>query len=353
MKVLISIDHMGLGGTQRVTLTLIQWLQQQCNAEVMLLIVNKTPVDAFLYDLTGVDYVQLPLGYINKITKIKNLINEYSPDVFLSMGVPNLLYDTPGCLFTRVKHIVSERNSPSHFAGKWITKTMSRFFMRLADGYVFQTNEARNFYSCSKKKYSVVIPNPLFDTYTENLPKDFMSRRLIVTTGRLNRQKNHPLLFEAFAKVVAKYPDYRLVVYGEGRERSYDEEYIKNLGISDKVSLPGSTQSVKDALYASSIYILSSDFEGMPNSLMEAMAVGLPCISTDCPCGGPHELINDGINGLLVPVGDVDSLTNAILSLIETPCKAEFISKNALNIRNTHSKETICRKWFDFFRSVI
>ena len=99
--------------------------------------------------------------------------------------------------------------------------------------------------------------------------------------------------------------------------------------------------------------MLCSDFEGMPNALMEAMALGLPCISTDCPCGGPRELIRNGVNGILVPVGDNEALKTAILHLVNQPAELrEEMQNMAFRIRETHSLESICQSWYKYFSEV-
>jgi glycosyltransferase involved in cell wall biosynthesis len=221
------------------------------------------------------------------------------------MGVPGALFDVPACVGLGIKHIISERNDPAHFGGSTITRIVSRLLMRKANGFVFQTKDAQAFYGGEIAKHSVIIPNPLFigDDYPDT---QYVGEReeTIVTTGRLNKQKNHPLLIRAFKRIAVEFPEYKLIIYGEGPERQNDEALISELGLQERVLLPGTINDVPAKIYKSSLYVLSSDFEGMPNALMEAMALGLPCISTDCPCGGPRELIYKGYIGMLVPVDD-------------------------------------------------
>ena len=159
-------------------------------------------------------------------------------------------------------------------------------------------------------------------------------------------------MIEAFAEVHQRHPEYRLVIYGEGPERKLLEELVKRLGLQELCQLPGATNEVLEKIYSVSLFVLPSDFEGMPNALMEAMSLGLPCISTDCPCGGPRELIRDGENGLLVPVGDKAALVTAMEKLINDRDMALRMSKKALEIRNTHSMDAICKRWLEFFRDV-
>lgn len=130
-----------------------------------------------------------------------------------------------------------------------------------------------------------IIPNAInkeFITAEYSGPRN----KQIVSSGRLTEQKNHALLIKAFAGITAKYPAYKLVIYGDGPLRKDLELLASNLGIADKVSFPGYTTEIRKKIERSSLFVLSSDFEGMPNALMEAMALGVPCISTDCKGGG-------------------------------------------------------------------
>lgn len=354
MKITFIIDHMSIGGAQRVCYNLITWLQSNTSEEVSLLIYRKLSIGDVYYDLSHITHYFLDKGTFGKIRSIHRFLKKIGSDVVISFGVPNAMYDVIGNLGLNTKHIVCERNDPSHFRGKYITRILSRQLMKKADGFVFQTKEAQKFYGGNIAKRSVIIPNPLF--ISEQSPKaiyDGVREREIVSAGRLNKQKNHALLIRAFANIVEKYPDYRLIIYGEGPERKNDETLIQSLSLIDKVRLPGAINDVPNAIYKSSIFVLSSDFEGMPNALMEAMAMGLPCVSTDCPCGGSKELIENTVNGLLFPVGDEESLVNSIIYLIENPDIAKKLGNKAFEIREKMNLDILSRKWYDFFVQIV
>ena len=116
--------------------------------------------------------------------------------------------------------------------------------------------------------------------------------------GFLNK-KNQKILIEAFSKIEGAYPEYELIIYGEGSLRETLEKQVRDLGIEQKVKLPGNDANVLEKIRDAGIFVLSSNYEGMPNALIEAMALGIPSISTDCPCGGPKTLVQPYINGLL------------------------------------------------------
>ena len=123
------------------------------------------------------------------------------------------------------------------------------------------------------------------------------------------------LLIKAFAEV-KDYTDDNLIIYGEGPERNELELFVQKNGLDNRVFLPGLINDVADKIYSAKLFVLSSNYEGSPNALMEAMALGVPCISTDCPCGGPHMLITDGINGFLVPTNNIESLSSTLSRVI-------------------------------------
>lgn len=353
MKIAFSIPHMSLGGAQRVCYNLIIWLQNNTDSEIFLIIYSSNITGGVDFDLSAINHVYVDGNFQTRIKKERKVLKEFNPDVLVSFGVPNAIFDIPASNGLGMKRVVCERNDPAHFGGSNITKLLSRTLMRCADAYVFQTRDAQLFYGGNMAKHSVVIPNPLFNT--EHMPSHFIGEdreKTIVTAGRLNKQKNHPLLLRAFKNVHEKHPDYRLVIYGEGPERYHDEQLIKELSLRESVSLPGATTNVYEKLYKKAMFVLSSDFEGMPNALMEAMALGLPCISTDCPCGGPRDLIINGNNGLLVPVGDEKKMTDAMLTIIENEEVANSISTLARKVRNSYSMDIIAKKWLRFLENL-
>ena len=344
---------MTLGGAQRVCYNLINWIQRNTEAKVHLVICTKDVTGEVTFDLSLFSHSYLPRGTVNIIFSLRKEIKKHNTDVLLTMGVPSAVYSVPASIGLGIKHVISERNDPAHFAGSKLTKILSRLLMRRADGYVFQTKEAQAYYGGKIEKNSVIIPNPLFIKVNScDIENRDNREKIIVTTGRLNRQKNHPLLIKAFKQVHEKHPDYRLVIYGEGPERENGEALIKQLGLEKMVLLPGAINNVPEVLCQASLYVLSSNFEGMPNALMEAMALGLSCISTDCPCGGPRELIHNGENGILVPVGDKNALVKAILYMIEHPEKAKAMGGEAAKIRETHASNRICQQWYNYFQEI-
>lgn len=239
--------------------------------------------------------------------------------------------------------IISERNDPAQQDSRKLIKHLRNILYGLADVLVCQTPEAKAYFPEFVQKKAVVIPNPI----KEGLPKPFNGKRkkIIVNFGRLEKQKNLPLLIEAFALLYKEYPDYRLFLYGDGSAKKSIEALIAEKKLQDCVTLHGSTPDIHTKILDCAMYVSSSDYEGLSNSMLEAMALGLPCVVTDCPCGGAKMMIRSYENGILVPVKDVQSMYEAMKYLIENPKQAAYISHNATKIRMDLAAEKIASQW--------
>ncbi len=346
-KIAIVCGTLNRGGAERVTLHLATWFATQGHDVHIITAAQgcneyEVPAGISRHVLTkGESGMKTPW---RAIRKMRQLLVENEVKSVIIMDVPTCIYAVPGSLGRGRRLIVSERSAPRHFAGKKLVRMVARGLMRLCHGYVFQTHEAQEFYVGKVKGDMAVIGNPLS---VDNLPAPFLGTRAktIVSVGRLNPPKNHALLLRAFAGLAPDYPEHKLIIYGEGDLRSEMENTIHNLGLTGRVELPGNDPNVLDKIHDASLFVLSSSFEGMPNALIEAMALGLPCVSTDCPCGGPRELIRDGENGLLTPVNDRDALERAMRQVLEDEPFAKRIGEQAVAIRNALKIENIGPQW--------
>ena len=167
----------------------------------------------------------------------------------------------------------------------------------------------------------------------------------MVTFCRLERQKNLPMLVRAFARFHEACPDYELEIYGNGKERAALVSLIDDLGLSGIAKICEGRPDVHDVVRDAAMFALSSDYEGLSNSMLEAMAIGLPVICTDCPCGGARMVIEDGENGLLVPVGDEEALVDAMVRMASSPALTVMLSHNAAVLRERLSASKICSEW--------
>lgn len=325
MKILFYINVLSSGGAERVVSNLANKLAE--NDEVIVVNSFKTENE---YNLTPkIKHIYLDnrhdKSFIKKniylIGKLRAILKKERPNVAISfMAEPNfrLLISS---FFLKTKTIISIRNDPNKEYPNILFRFLAKTLFLKADGIVFQTLDARNFFQKSIQRKSVIIYNPVKESFYRN-PNN-KTRRNIVAVGRLSMQKNHFLLINAFAKV-SKHIQENLYIYGEGDMRKQLQDRINDLNLNDRVFLQGNVSDLNEILSNYKLYVLSSDFEGMPNSLMEAMASGLPCISTDCPCGGPKELLPIDC---LTPVNDIEKLSNKIIEFINDNERLIYLGK--------------------------
>ena len=247
------------------------------------------------------------------------------------------------------KVIISERADPNRLMKKRYGKPFIEKYYTRADAAVFQTEDAKSVYPEAISKKGTVIFNPLKD----NLPQPYHGERNknITTFCRISNQKNLPLLVEAFSQVHSKHPEYTLRIIGdapneEGREvlQAIDQQLDK-LNLKESVKLEPFMKNVHEAVIKDCMYVNSSDYEGISNAMLEAMAIGMPVVCTDCPIGGAKATINNGENGLLVPIQNAEALANAMNRLIEDKELADKLSHNASQIRDELSLDKITEKW--------
>lgn len=241
------------------------------------------------------------------------------------------------------KLIVSERNDPKKMGGKFPTSALRNFLYRFCDTLVCQTPDAKAYFPKYIQKKSVIIANPI----KENLPEVFIGERdkRIVNFCRLEKQKNLPLLIDAFERFLETHEGYTLHIYGDGREKSNLEEYINNKNLSEKVFLNPAISNIHDAVRDAAMFVSSSDYEGLSNSMLEAMAIGLPTVCTDCPCGGAKMVIENRENGLLTPVGNVTALSDAMCEVADNISLRNKISSEAVKVKERLSVKKILEEW--------
>lgn len=327
------------GGQERVTANLANSLSDDPNISVVVITATKSDNEYILSEKVK-RYSILENKLLSDSKKLRAILNTNDVDVVIGMGIYANFLCCMSNFFLKTRVIISERNDPAHDRLSLKSKIFRFVFYRFADGYIFQTEGARAFYSKKIQEKGVIIPNPL----KEDIPyKSNVCNKEIVAVGRLSPQKNYSNLINAFAEISKRHPEYVLRIFGTGELEENLKNLCRELKISDKVVFEGFCTDVHEKIKDSDIFVLSSDFEGMPNSLMEAMAMGFPVISTDCPSGGPKSLIKNEENGLLIPVNDSNQLVDALNYLIEDESFKKKIGKNAIIIRNLYSQDNISK----------
>lgn len=277
-------------------------------------------------------------------------INEQPDVIFSYLGKCNLMTVAT----TRGLHIptaVGVVATPSEEYYTSILRFLAKWLFRYADAVVLQTKASKEFFPKAVLKKSLILRNPMTPEFDIERYQGERTKE-IVSVGRIDENKNQALIVDAFAGIADKYPDYKLVLYGDGDLRQTLLEKVDELGLSDRIFLPGRVNNVAEKIKKASVFVLSSNSEGSPNALIEAMMLGLPVISTDCPCGGPAELIVDGVNGLLVPVGDVLKMQDALQKTISNLQFAEQIGSAAADTRAIYSPEKIMKEWETLFKKL-
>lgn len=287
---------------------------------------------------------------LSRIRVLRRLIKRERPAALISFMAEANFRAILACALTKTKCIVSVRNDPNvEYAGR-LGRIVGKYLLPFADGCVFQTEEAKLWFSQRLQKKSAVMMNQVdelfFDTERAAEPKG------IVTTGRLNPQKNQAMLIRAYARIAGLVED-ELYIYGAGELQKELLALIGSLGLGGRVHLPGASDNVPGILSGAKLFVLCSDYEGMPNSLLEALAVGLPCISTDCPCGGPAMLIEQGKNGVLIPVGDEKALAARMLWLIREEKIARRMADEAKKRAESFRPDEIFARWQGYVETVI
>jgi len=196
----------------------------------------------------------------------------------------------------------------------------------------------------ARRGCAVVIPNANTIVPAARKPSVTAGRHRAIAMGRLVPQKGFDLLIEAFASLAATHPAWDLVIWGEGPERPALEALVGHYGLEGRVSLPGFSHQVAEEYATAELFVLSSRYEGFALVLLEAMASGLPCVAFDCP-SGPGELIDDEVNGILVPVGDVGGLADAMNRLMGAPAERDRFGRTAVAVRDQFSAARIMSEW--------
>ena len=354
-KIILYIDNMNRGGAQRVMSNLADYFAGKGEKVIL---VNDYPADGkrSTYEISNpVERVYLRNSYtkdpiansLGRATKLRSLIKREAPDVVLSfLGGPNIRM-LVAAVGLKVKKIVSVRNDPNkEYGTNPLKKAFVRKLFARADGCVFQTEDAAQYFSPKARAKSVIIYNPVAESFLGvNRAEDSKN---IITVGRMSPQKNHLLLINAFAEIADEFPDERLIIYGDGPLREVLKKRVKELRLEERVLMPGNILNVEEALSKAKAFVLSSDYEGMPNALMEAMAAGVPCISTDCPCGGPRMLIQNEVQGMLVPCRAKEALANALRKVISDIEYQRMASKAAKKRAADFMPDKVFEQWNEF-----
>lgn len=285
-----------------------------------------------------------------RISGLRKILKEIEPDVSISFMRENNFRLLLAAIGVTTKTIVSVRNDPAREYRSRFSKIMAAILYRKADGTVFQTEDAKLFFPRHIQEKSKIIFNQVDKGFYQ---QNNTAGEYIIASGRLSDQKNYPMLLNAFVKVHQKYPEQKLLIYGEGVLREELENMSRVLGIDKAVRFMGFSQNMAENYKNAKFLVMTSYYEGLPNVLLEALASSVPVISTDCPCGGPKMIVEEGVNGFLVPVGDSDLLAEKMCRLLEDrECLREMKKRAFLSAQEYTSDKIFCQ-WRNYIHSVL
>jgi glycosyltransferase involved in cell wall biosynthesis len=347
-KILFIVHKMTYGGAQKIMAFLANGLSSDGYNIYLLTYEDMTLGQALA---PGVKHLGLSfsppsiyaLRRVLQIIGVRKVINRVRPDVIIAFLPYANIISIIAAVGTRVPVIISERGDPNVLQS-WFTQ-LRDFIYNFSDGYVFQTEEAKKHFNKRIQAKAAVIPNPVI---VNNIPPKWVGNKdnVIVNVGRFELiQKRQDVLIKAFSKIADKFPDVNLVFYGEGKDKQEIIKIIADCNLEKRVFLAGYTENIYLSIMRSRLFVLSSDYEGIPNALIEAMVVGLPCISTDCSPGGAASLIKNLKNGILVKTGCVEELAQAMEFLLSHPEVAESMGESALKIKIDLNPTIIICQW--------
>ncbi len=360
MRITLLVYSLGMGGAERVlSIMANHWAQKEwC---VTILTLDGGTVPPFFPLDPRVRHRSLKLAWesqnpiqaiVNNIRRLRKLrleIGQTEPDVTIAFTTAVNAMSLLALFGLGHRTIVSERTDPVMNPERGVWKSLLKAVMPLAHGFVVQTARAVEFYPRWLRPRLSVIPNPLPQPRKEQQREPGAPcRKTVITVGRLCVEKRYDILLEAFARFHERFPDWKLRILGDGALRGELETLRDRLGLQGCVEMPGSVPDPFREYRQADIFALSSDIEGFPNALCEAMACGLPVIATDCPTG-PREIVRDRENGLLVANRDADALADGLCHLAENSDERERMALQATEIADRFSVEKTMPLWEELF----
>lgn len=344
LKIAFIAHGLGDGGAERVASILANYLVNKGHQVCFIAALSPNKV----YEIDRrVQYIYGPANSTNVIIKLiqKNLnvyknIIKFNPDVIVSF-LTNEAFLTG--LITVFPTVYTLRNDPYNYNNSFTKKHIRHFLFKKGKKIVFQSLGAYNYFEESIREKGIIISNPL----KEGLPywKDYKHDNVVITACRLEKQKNIPMMLGAFARLLKDYPDFILKICGDGQLREELEKLADKFGIGKSVEFLGFRTDIHELMAHSLIFVLSSDYEGVSNSMLEALSIGVPVVCTDSSPGGAATFIKNGFNGMLVPVGNIEKFYLAMKQIADDSKLQQKLSYNAISIREELNKDMILKKW--------
>lgn len=367
-RIAFYIGSLGKGGAERVIRNLALFFYEQGYDVFMVTKLReeveyelRPEITRIIADITDAEDTGKRLGnLLARIKKLKEIWKEIKPDIIVSFIRKNNLMAIASAMPLKIPVVVSVRSAPEReLAGKGVKQLTFAMFGRAA-GIVLQTTQAMEYFPKRLQKKAVILPNSInreFAEYLDNMGEVSQGNKTsdfrVITVGRIDDNKNQKMLVEAFVQVCGSDSKWTLHLYGDGESRQKVEAIAKASNVADKIVFHGVVDNIPEEMSKADIFVLPSKVEGMPNALIEAMAMGKACISTDCPCGGPADLIENEVSGILIRVDDKEGLVRALAGLMEDADRRQALGIMASDIRKRLAPTEVNRKWQEYIESII
>ena len=343
-KILFVCNALKNGGAERVVSVLSEVISEMKYDIYILPLIDKEQVYNVGHSIQVIESKKnKKISRFDRILEIRKCIDRYKIETIIAFSYYNAMFAIIAATGKKIKIIGSERNDPAQEKGRKILNFARRILYKRLDYLVCQTDDAKDYFPKDIQKKTVIILNPL----KRELPDPYFGERekRIVSFSRLDQQKNIPMLIDAFEMLQKEYQDYRLEIYGDGPQKGFLQNYIAQHNLSQKIKIFPFDVNIHEKVLKSKLFALASNYEGLSNSMLEAMALGLPTIVTDCPCGGARMVINNGENGIFIPVGNAYLMYQAMKKVIDDVQFAEKLSRNAIAVRQLLDANKIAKDW--------
>jgi len=361
MRIAIVIHSLGGGGAERAAVLLAEGLTEKQHQVSFITLFGE---EADFYDLpeeiprialkvdgSSANLLQGLQNNLRRLRSLRQAVDSCQPNIVISFLDKTNVLTLISCLGSKYPLIVSEQNDPTQNDIGRIWNLLRRLTYPFATMVVSCSQGVDRNWSWLSPKQRAVIYNPLAvkdrDSTVAPLQLDSNFHK-VVAMGRLTPQKGFDLLLQAFALISEQFPNWQLVILGEGEQRELLEALARKLGLESQVIMPGLVSNPFPVLQQCELFVLSSRYEGFGNVIIEAMSCGIPVISTNCP-SGPGEIINSGKNGILVPNQDKDRLAQAMKTLMSDPERRQELSAQAQNSLRRFELNEIVSQWEQLF----
>lgn len=355
MRIVFTVDSMGNGGAEKVVALLSnQFVIDGHDVYIICTGVNKS---ASFYEIND----QIKMFFLEqnttlfkmflKVKQMKKIIKNINPHVVISFLPHVNVYTYFALKNTKIPFIVSERNNPKTDPKGFLLRKAKEYVFKKSNLCIFQTQSSKDYYKKIKEHKKVVIHNPFVD----NMPDKYIYQRkkTIISVGRLTKQKNLFFLIDCFQKILLNHSDYVLQIYGNGPLKEDLERYVANRNLEENIVFKGVDPDWAKKEKNATAFVLSSIYEGMPNALAEAMFSGIPSISSDCEIGGPRELIENEVNGLLYKTNDVDEVVKCLNAIISDPTLGQKFYDNNKKIVSNYSLKHVTNEWYSAIERIL